>query len=90
MKLHTIVVLSDGESWGGLDSSSVLAITEEQHRGLCDGSLRVGDIAPVLELGLYDHPVSEQARAEEAYFSVQDQAIIDHCEDPPNDEGVTA
>ena len=28
--------------------------------------------------------------AEDAYFATQEQAILDHYEDPPNDEGVTA
>ena len=29
-----------------------------------------------------------QDAAEDAYFATQEKAIIDHCEDPPNDEPV--
>lgn len=48
-----IIVLDDGETWGGIDGASICFITEEQHESLCDGS-SVTDMDPVFELGLAD------------------------------------
>ena len=48
-----IIVLDDGETWGGIDGASICFLTEEQHESLCDGS-SLADMEPVFELGLAD------------------------------------
>ena len=49
-----IIVLDDGETWGGIDGASICFITEEQHESLCDGSILPRFTEPVFELGLAD------------------------------------
>ena len=52
--MYAIVVLNDGESWTGLDASSICIIREEDHKKLCEGMCpsRIDD--PVLEIRLTD------------------------------------
>ena len=49
-----IVILSDGESWGGLDGTSICFIDEDQHQSLCEGSVRVQDLKCGIEIGMAD------------------------------------
>ena len=48
-----ILVLNDGDTWSGIDGSSICLITEEDHEMLCQGA-EPSDIQPVLELSLTD------------------------------------
>tara|TARA_R100001594_G_scaffold107682_1_gene142351 strand:- start:52541 stop:52717 length:177 start_codon:yes stop_codon:yes gene_type:complete len=53
-KLMTILVLSDGETYTGVDGCSICFITPEQHDMLCEGS-SPKDIDPVHEIGLKEY-----------------------------------
>lgn len=48
-----IIVLDDGETWGGIDGASICFLSEEQHESLCNGS-SIAHIEPFYELGLTD------------------------------------
>lgn len=54
MKTHAIVVLNDGETWAGVDGSSICIITEAELQALIDGDINVYDIQPMLEIMLKD------------------------------------
>jgi hypothetical protein len=54
MKTYKILVLNDGETWGGIDGASICVISEADHSALCDGSKDVRDIEPIAEIGLSD------------------------------------
>lgn len=47
--------MDDGETWSGVDGASICLLTEDQHNELIDGTTRLEDIAPILELGLKDY-----------------------------------
>jgi len=33
---HTIIILSDGETWGSLEGCEIMVITEQGHNKLCE------------------------------------------------------
>lgn len=47
-----IVVLEDGETWGGVHGASVCTITQEEYEKLCEGSLEPKDLHPLAEFML--------------------------------------
>lgn len=52
MKVHTIVVLSDGETWSTLDGSSICVVTDEELQALIDGDIDTRDLQPIAEIAL--------------------------------------
>ena len=48
----TIIVLDDGETWGGINGASVLTITEGEHKLLCEGLMDPKHLNPVSEFML--------------------------------------
>ena len=51
--MKTIIVMNDGETWGGVDGVSILTISEEDHDALCTGEKTPGDVTPIgAEIGL--------------------------------------
>lgn len=52
--LIPLIVLNDGETFGGLDGASIILLTPEQHQKLHDGNTEIGEIEPVAELLLQD------------------------------------
>jgi len=54
MKAHAIVILNDGETWAGVDGSSICIISEDQLKALIEGEIRTRDLQPIVELGLRD------------------------------------
>lgn len=52
MKTYKILVLDDGETWGGIDGASIRVITEEDHDSLCDGSKEVHEIKPIEQIAV--------------------------------------
>ena len=50
--MEAIIVLSDGETWNTVDSCSICLITKADFNKLCDGVVVVGDLNPVIEIGL--------------------------------------
>lgn len=54
MKTYKILVLNDGETWGGIDGASICIISEADHDALCEGEKNIGDIVPIAEIGLRD------------------------------------
>ena len=48
-----ILVMDDGETWGGIDGASICLITPEDHEKLMEG-MEPCDLDPVFELGLRD------------------------------------
>lgn len=57
MKTHAILVMDDGETWGGVEGASICLITEEDLERLTEGDLDVKDIRPIFEMGLTDYTV---------------------------------
>jgi len=52
---HTIVVLSDGQTWNTLSGCSILVIDDKQFDDLCNDRIDAGDLKPIAEIGLADH-----------------------------------
>ena len=50
--MHTIIVLTDGETWNTLDGCSICIISNQQFKELCDGSITAGNLLPHVEIGL--------------------------------------
>jgi hypothetical protein len=60
MKTHTIIVLSDGETWSTLDGCSIVVLNDEQFRNLCEDRINAEDVVAISEVSLVDHtPESE-------------------------------
>jgi hypothetical protein len=53
MKTYTIIVLSDGETYSGIDGASIITITEEEHERLESGT-PIGEIKVLSEIVLRD------------------------------------
>tara|TARA_B100000700_G_scaffold325762_1_gene435401 strand:- start:14195 stop:14422 length:228 start_codon:yes stop_codon:yes gene_type:complete len=49
-----IIVLDDGETWGGVDGASICFLSKEQHESLCSGEVSIAHVEPFYELGLTD------------------------------------
>lgn len=56
-KTHAILVMDDGETWGGVEGASICLITEEDLERLTEGDLDVKDLRPIFEMGLADYTV---------------------------------
>ncbi len=44
---YTIIILSDGETWGSLEGCEILTLTEKGHAKLADDVCKPGDLEPV-------------------------------------------
>ena len=55
MKTHAILVMDDGETWGGVDGASICLITTDQYMDLIDGNEDIASINPIFEMGLADY-----------------------------------
>lgn len=55
MNTHTIVVLSDGETWSTLNGCSLVVVDEAQFRDLCEDRVKAGDLVATAEVSLIDH-----------------------------------
>ena len=53
-KTHTIVVLSDGQTWNTLSGCSILVIDDKQFDDLCNDRIDAGDLTPITEIGLLE------------------------------------
>ena len=53
-KTHTIVVLSDGQTWNTLSGCSILVIDDKQFDDLCNDRIDARDLTPITEIGLSD------------------------------------
>jgi len=56
-KTYRILVLNDGETWGGVEGASICVISEEDHDALCEGTKGVHEVKPIAEIGLSDTTV---------------------------------
>lgn len=94
-KTHTIVVLSDGETWNTLSGCSILVINDKQFDDLCNDRIDAGDLKPIAEIGLADQtpPQDDDIDDEIADFNNnhgQDDQIVraddegDEYSDPVN------
>jgi hypothetical protein len=54
MKVHSILVLNDGETWETMDGQSLCIVTDEEYQSLLLGKIRPKDLTPVLELTIND------------------------------------
>ena len=52
--MHTIIVLTDGETWNTMHGCRLMVITKEDFEDLCVGFKEVNDIVPVSEVVLCD------------------------------------
>jgi hypothetical protein len=59
---HTqaILVMDDGETWGGVDGASICIITEDQYNDLIDGKEDAASINPIFEMGLRDYTAAKR------------------------------
>lgn len=54
MKHHTIIILSDGETYSIVDGCSLAIITDEEMSELEYGRKEVKDLRPIMEIALRD------------------------------------
>lgn len=59
MKTHAIVVLNDGETWAGVDGSSICIISDDELQALIDGDISPHDLQPIVELLIKDFTPKE-------------------------------
>ena len=52
---HAILVMDDGETWGGVDGASICIITTDQYMDLLDEHEDIASINPIFEMGLRDY-----------------------------------
>ena len=62
-----ILVMNDGDTWGGVDGAYIIDITEEQHDALCEG-----DNLSMLWARCSDHDNGELTDTEDSYISITD------------------
>ena len=58
-KTHTIIVLSDGETWNTISGCSIMVINDEQFDDLCADRISANDLIPIAEIGLHEFDVKE-------------------------------
>jgi len=58
-KTHTIIVLSDGETWNTISGCSIMVINDDQFRDLCDDRISANDLIAITEIGLHEFDVKE-------------------------------
>ena len=58
---YAILVLNDGETWGGVDGASICIITEDQYNDLIDGREDAASINPIFEMGLRDYTAANRS-----------------------------
>lgn len=54
MKFHTVIVLSDGDTYGELDGASICVFDDKTMQEIMEGRERMIDANPILEFGLKD------------------------------------
>jgi len=54
MKTHTIIVLSDGETWSTLDGCSIVVLNDEQFGNLCEDRINAEDVVAISVVSLVD------------------------------------
>lgn len=52
MGFRTIVVLADGDTWTEAEGCSICVVTDEDVDALMSGEFDVGDVMPIVEIGL--------------------------------------
>jgi hypothetical protein len=52
VKVHTIIVFPDGETWNTLDGCTIKTITDEDFRSIVDDRMDASDAKAVVELQL--------------------------------------
>jgi hypothetical protein len=55
LKIVPILVMDDGETWGGVDGASICIISVEEYEALSDGIIDVSWLKPMFEMGLRDY-----------------------------------
>ena len=58
-KTHTIIVLSDGETWNTISGCRIMVINDDQFRDLCDDRIGANDLIPITEIGLHEFDAKE-------------------------------
>ena len=56
-RTHAILVLDDGETWGGVEGASICIITDEDLERLQEGEIDAEDLRPIFEMVLADHTI---------------------------------
>ena len=50
--MHTIIILSDGETWNEIGGCSIFNVTDAEFFKLCNNEINVNDLNPISEIGL--------------------------------------
>tara|TARA_Y100001938_G_scaffold134102_1_gene194221 strand:- start:19 stop:258 length:240 start_codon:yes stop_codon:yes gene_type:complete len=67
-----ILVMDDGETWGGIDGASICLITTDQYNDLIDGNEDVASITPIFEMALRDYTAAKRDD-ENTGYAIQDR-----------------
>ena len=52
MKVHTIIILPDGETWNTISGCSIVVINDEQFKELCEDKVKACEITPIVDIDL--------------------------------------
>lgn len=52
MKVHTIIVMPDGETWNTISGCSIVVINDKQFKKLCEGQVKAREITPIVDINL--------------------------------------
>jgi len=51
----SVVVLNDGETFSGLEGCCIVVLTKDQLERVSNGSEKIYDVTPILEIGLNEY-----------------------------------
>jgi hypothetical protein len=54
MKVHTIIVFPDGETWNTVDGCTIKTIADPDFRALCDDAIDASECKAIAEMRLLD------------------------------------
>jgi len=59
LKTVPILIMDDGETWSGVNGSSICLISVDEYEALSDGLIKVSELNPMLELGIRDYTLEK-------------------------------
>ena len=52
MKVHTIIVMPDGETWNTISGCSIVVINDEQFKDLCGDQINACEIKTIVDIDI--------------------------------------
>ena len=52
MKVHTIIIFPDGETWNTISGCSIVVVNDKQFKELCGDQVKACEITPIVDIDL--------------------------------------